>query len=195
MFIPGTFGKSTWYTHCISGHMSTLRKPINLVFLAQVLVVFMVAFGVIPRTIILPLAILMAIFVLWADLETSTAFFIRSVPIFVAIPFTSYFDSFNIWRIAAGLIFLKWFWDFKKGATTSLLQFIGDKSDAKKGRGRPLLVLWVSMFFLFSLLSLLAAEDLFAGIKRIIYLINLGFVPVVIYDLVKKNHELAKKFL
>ena len=114
-FIPGTFGKSTWYAHCISGHMSTLRKPINLVFLAQVLVVFMVAFGVIPRTIILPLAILMAIFVLWADLETSTAFFIRSVPIFVAIPFTSYFDSFSIWRIASGLIFLKWFYKSARG--------------------------------------------------------------------------------
>src|SRR3990167_5043217 len=87
----------------------TLRRSINLVFLIQVIVVFLVAFGILPRTAILPLVALIAGFVLWTDLETSTAFFIRSVPLFVAIPFTSYFDSFNLWRVASGLIFLKWF--------------------------------------------------------------------------------------
>src|SRR3990167_5912137 len=86
----------------------TLRRSINLVFLIQVIVVFLVAFGILPRTAILPLVALIAGFVLWTDLETSTAFFIRSVPLFVAIPFTSYFDSFNLWRIASGIIFLKW---------------------------------------------------------------------------------------
>ena len=184
--------------------MSTLRKPINLVFLTQVVVVFLVAFGIWPRTLIILLAALIAFFVLWKDLETSTAFFIRSVPLFVAIPFTSYFDSFNIWRVASGLIFLKWFfkWYVEKRPETEsghhdtfaksawyvpikLLRFI---------KNYPLASLLL-LFLLLSILSLLVAQDLFSGIKRIIYLLNLSMVPLVIYDLIKKNPGLTKKFL
>ncbi|MDO8558839.1 MAG: O-antigen ligase family protein [bacterium] len=179
-------------------HFKTLRQPINIVFLIQVVVVFLVAFGVWPRVLILPLTALIAIFILRADLETSTAFFIRSVPIFVAIPFTSYFDSFNIWRIASGLIFLKWFYTNQRSSGNSFVSAV-EQNYVPRGlmgkiRKYPLASLLI-LFILFSLLSLLVANDFFAGIKRIIYLINLGFVPLVTYDLVKKNHELAKKFL
>lgn len=164
----------------------TLRKPINLVFLIQVVVVFLVAFGVWPRWLILPLAGLVAGFVLWSDLETSTAFFIRSVPLFVAIPLTSYFDSFNIWRIASGLIFLKWLIKNKEHlAQIKIKNF---------HKNYPL-ASWLITFVLLSLLSLLVAEDLFSGIKRIIYLVNLSLAPIVIYDLIKKTPALTKKFL
>ena len=35
------------------------------------------------------------------------------IPFFVAIPITDIFDSFNMWRIIGGLIFLKWFFTVK----------------------------------------------------------------------------------
>src|SRR3989344_1943827 len=165
--------------------MSTLRKPINIVFLSQVVIVFLVAFGVWPRTLIIPLVILIAGFILWADLETSTAFFIRSVPLFVAIPFTSYFDSFNLWRIASGLIFLKWLTHSYPQARLSLAEVIHTQGSTL--RKKYLLTFLFTIFLLFSILSLLAAEDLFAGIKRIIYLVNLSLVPLIVYDLIKKN--------
>src|SRR3989344_8822966 len=90
--------------------MKTLTKPINLIFLIYATVVFLVAFGALDRFWILPLATLIIVFILRSNLETGTAFFVRAIPVFVAIPFTSYFDSFNLWRIASGLIFLKWAW-------------------------------------------------------------------------------------
>ena len=173
--------------------MSTLRKPINIVFLSQVVIVFLVAFGVWPRTLIIPLVILIAGFILWADLETSTAFFIRSVPLFVAIPFTSYFDSFNLWRIASGLIFLKWLTHSYPQARLSLAEVIHTQGSTL--RKKYLLTFLFTIFLLFSILSLLAAEDLFAGIKRIIYLVNLSLVPLIVYDLIKKNPTLASKLL
>ncbi len=188
----------------------TLRQPINIIFLIQVVVVFLVAFGVWPRVLIFPLAVLIALFVLWTDLETSTAFFIRSVPLFVALPLTSYFDSFNIWRIASGLIFLKWFYKLNRGAVGTVFaksfkgggeQFLRacrDKNFVHRSlvliKKYPLAFL-LGIFILLSLLSLPVAEDLFTGVKRIIYLVNLSLVPLVIYDLIKKNSTLTKKFL
>lgn len=155
-----------------------LAKPINLVFLAQLLVVFFVAFGVISRVWILPLSAIVAIFILWSDLETSTAFFVRSIPIFVAIPFTSYFDSFNLWRIASGLIFLKWFFvNYKKPAEWLWSLF------SKK----HYFALFYLLFFLTALASLFVASDFIAAVKRIIYLVNLSLIGFVIYDLIKKN--------
>ncbi|TSC75050.1 MAG: putative membrane protein of ExoQ family [Parcubacteria group bacterium Gr01-1014_44] len=210
-------------------HFDTLKKPVNVIFLVQIVVVFLVAFGVWPRTLIIPLTALIAIFILRADLETSASFFIRSIPLFVAIPFTSYFDSFNIWRIAGGLIFLKWFYQSYKEririAGKSAIHLLensrgdsmgglkhrppetspdSDSRGSRVGGMADLLVIKIkkyplasllTTFLLLSTLSLLAAEDIFTGIKRIIYLINLSLVPLVVYDLIKKKPALIKKFL
>ncbi|MBI2057752.1 MAG: O-antigen ligase family protein [Candidatus Yanofskybacteria bacterium] len=171
---------------------NTLKKPVNLVFLIEVIVVFLVAFGIIPRSTILGLALLIGFFVLWTDLETATSFFVRSIPIFVAIPFTSYFDSFNIWRIASGLIFLKWFF-----AEEKLLQI---KTFSKKVASNINFQEYQLSFFalvilVFSLFSLIVAGDFISGVKRVIYFINLSLVGFVIYDLVLKKPEIVKDLL
>ncbi len=168
----------------------TIKKPINFIYLIQVVVVFLVAFGIIPRITIIGLAILISAFVLWTDLETATAFFVRSIPIFVAIPLTSYFDSFNIWRIASGLIFLKWFVYDKK---TLEIKRAWKKIAAKVSFQDYRFSFYFLVFFTFALWSLLPAPDFVAGIKRIIYLINLSLIAFVIYDLVKKRPEFVKE--
>ncbi|MDO8495828.1 MAG: O-antigen ligase family protein [bacterium] len=174
----------------IAHHMQklkTLSQPINLIFLIQIVVVFLVSFGTIDRFWILPLAALVATFVLWTDLETATTFFVRSVPFFVAIPFTEYFDSFNLWRIASGLIFLRWFW--KKEIWKKI-----DLRGAFSLKKYPFSFFYI-IFIAFSILSLAVASDLFGAMKRVIYILNLSLIAPVIYELVKSKEGYTKELL
>ncbi|MDP3731036.1 MAG: O-antigen ligase family protein [bacterium] len=159
------------------------------------MIVFLVAFGIWPRFLIIPLAALIAFFVLWTNLETSTSFFIRSIPLFVAIPFTGYFDSFNIWRIASGLIFLKWFYKSSGGGVGTVFESLRVKNFVPRSLTRYPVSFLLITFLLTSILSFFVAENLFSGIKRVIYLVNLTLMPIVVYDLIKKNHAITEKFL
>lgn len=170
--------------------MKTLSKPINLIFLIYATGVFMVAFGAIDRVWILLLAGLVTVFVLGADLETSTAFFVRSTPIFVAIPFIDYFDSFNLWRIASSLIFLKWLWKERFNLKLKSLKISG-RSFLKTNSFALSFIVFVG----FSIFSLAVASDFFGAVKRVIYIINLSLIGFVIYDLIKKRGELARELL
>ncbi|PIR41499.1 MAG: hypothetical protein COV31_01350 [Candidatus Yanofskybacteria bacterium CG10_big_fil_rev_8_21_14_0_10_46_23] len=177
--------------------MQTLKKSpllLNIVFIIQLVLVVFVAGGILPRWLILILAGLVSVYVLIDSLDNALVFFVRSIPLFVAIPFTSYFDSFNIWRFAAGLIFLKWF--FTKDISQLIRQQLGHLIK------RPIqyflshqITTAVAIFFFMSLLSLLTATDLFAGIKRIIYLVNLSLVGVVIFDLARSSDNLAPRLI
>lgn len=167
--------------------MKTLLKPINLIFLIYTTIVFMVAFGALDRFWILPLSALIIIFILRSDLETSTAWFVRAMPVFVAIPFTSYFDSFNLWRIISGLIFLKWLWPEKIWIKIKLQNILNLKQYPFS--------FYFGIFLLFSILSLTVASDFFSAIKRVIYVANLSLIGFVIYDLVKKRNNYTKELL
>ena len=170
----------------------TLKKPINIIYLIQLVSVFLVAFGILPRITILGTAVMVSIFVLWASTETATAFFVRSIPIFVAIPFTSYFDSFNLWRIASGLIFLKWFFKNRKiNDIKKAYQNIAAKINFQNYK----ITFYFLVFFVFVFWSLLPADDFLSGVKRIIYLTNLFLIGFVIYDLTKKNQKFAKELI
>ena len=169
---------------------NTLRKPINIIYLIQLVSVFLVAFGILPRITILGAATMVSIFVLRADTETATAFFVRSIPIFVAIPFTSYFDSFNLWRIASGLIFLKWF--FKNRKVNDIKKAYRDIATKINFQSYKF-TFYFLVFFIFAFWSLLPADDFLAGAKRIIYLVNLFLIGFVIYDSARKKREFAKE--
>ncbi|MBI2053847.1 MAG: hypothetical protein HYT36_00735, partial [Candidatus Staskawiczbacteria bacterium] len=165
---------------------------LNIIFLVQVLTVVFVAIGLLPRFFILPLSALVAFYVLFDSVENSSVFFIRALPFFIAIPFTSYFDSFNLWRIASGLIFLKWLYQNKiiNKIGLNLKEFI--KKPAEYARARPVAAA-VGLFFLMSALSLFSAEDLFSGIKRIIYIANLSLIGFVIYGVARNNKKKKKR--
>lgn len=167
---------------------------LNIIFLIQLAVVFLVAVELLPRFFIIPLTILIALYVLFDSVENSSIFFVRSIPFFVAIPLTSYFDSFNIWRIASGLIFLKWF--FKNRIIKDVVLHVKEiiQKPFEYLKSNPVTVS-VGILFFMSLLSLLAASDLFSGIKRIIYIANLSLVGFVIYAIIKKSAGFSKRIV
>src|SRR3989344_3999541 len=163
-------------------HSQILKNMrMNLVFVIQLFTVFLVATGTIERWWIIPLAILVSLYALFANLSSATLYFIRAVPIFVAIPLTAYFDNFNLWRIFSGLVFLRWFFDYRAELIDKLRSALArPKAIFKK---YPLLVCFAG-FILASILSLIVA-DLFIGLKRLIFILNLSLIAPVIFTLIR----------
>ena len=174
--------------------MKKYLNNLNIITAVQILSVVLVSIGILPRFLILPLTILVSFYILLSPAEDSIIFFARSVPFFVAIPFTGYFDSFNMWRIASGLIFIKWF--FKKEILFKIFRNIREFLHSPLSYYKKYLVsVSVSVFLAASLFSLFSAEDLISGIKRIIYLVNLSLIGFVIYDVSKNKVEFSKRII
>ncbi|MBI2063424.1 MAG: O-antigen ligase family protein [Candidatus Yanofskybacteria bacterium] len=152
---------------------------VNSLFFTHLTMAALVITGILPRSIVPFWTLVLAIYVLWAVLEDSTTFFVRTIPFFIAIPIATGFDSLNMWRILSGLIFLKWLWLFKPRIMPkfSRSSFI-------------LLALLILM-----ILSITQAQSYALAVKRIIYFVNLSLIGMVIYDLVRKNQDFNQRLI
>ncbi len=149
-------------------------------FLAHLVVVVLVVTGVLPRVVVPFWTLVLAVYVLWASLEDSMTFFIRSIPFFIAIPITSTFDSLNIWRVLSGLIFLKWTWHNRPNLTGYLKT--------------PLAKILLAILLL-AILSAISAPSHILAIKRILYFINLSLIGIVLYDLIVRNQDFSQRVI
>lgn len=105
------------------------QKILNLVFVIQLILFCLIATGILPRELALYLGLALIIYFLTALLDDNLVFFVRSIPLFLALPVATGFDNFNTWRILAGIIFLKWLWlGYQKSKTKNQ----NDKSKFKK---------------------------------------------------------------
>ena len=161
---------------------------LNIIFIVQVVLFGAIITGILPREVALYLAGGLAVYVLIASLEDTTVLFVRSIPLFLALPITTGFDNFNTWRILAGLIFLKWF--FRKKISERISQII--KWLKSYNYKKPSVVAVVLL--LLSVISFIFADDKVTAIKRIIYFVNLSLIGIVIYDLAK-NTEFKKRLI
>ena len=150
-------------------------SKLNWVFIIQIILFGLIVAGILPRSVVPYLAVALAVYTLFASLEDATLFFVRSIPFFIAIPLTATFDNFNIWRILAGVIFLKWLYK--------------EWPNYRKYLSLPLLLLLTT-----AVLSIIPAPDKMLAIKRIIYFLNLSLIGLVIYDLDKKQ-DFAKRLI
>lgn len=158
-------------------------SKLNLVFAAELILFFLIIFGVVPRYIAFGIAGMLVIYPLLTSLENATILFVRSIPIFIALPLTSSFDNFNTWRIVSSVIFLKWLY-VNRGFVISHVYALIQKPFVYL-KNHPVTVLFGALF-LFAALSVFPATDKTAAIKRIIYFINAGFVGIVACHLFSK---------
>ena len=142
-------------------------SKLNLVFGIEVILFFLIIFGVVPRYFAFGLAGMLVIYSLFASLEDATILFVRSIPLFIALPISASFDNMNTWRLIAIIIFAR-FIIVKYQITNIKLQIIS-----------KLLIL---LLFI-SILSIFIAHDKTAAVMRVIYFANLSMVPIVIYHL------------
>src|SRR3989344_5293426 len=193
-------------------------KSLNWFFVLEVILFGLIITGVLPREVALYLGVALVIYFLAVPVEDSLVFVVRSIPLFLAMPFTADFDNFNVWRILVVIVFLKWFAAkfsiFPDGKAIKDPRQSRDNFSAKDGSASggqfsiksqfsklknslkpsisPSFFLIVLLFF--AVLSIIPAPDKIAAIKRIIYFLNFAVLGVVIYDKAS-NKEIAKRLI
>ncbi len=174
--------------------MQKYFTKLNLAFVIELAVFILVIFGILPRGVV-PLLVLFLIgYVLLSSLENSVVLFVRSIPLFLAIPITENFDQLNTWRIISSLIFLQWL--FNKEVLASLIAGFFKFWSAPYIFLKNHRVLTVSLILLIlSILSAIQAPSQIIALKRIVYFMNLSLIGIVIYDLVVKNRQLAPRLI
>jgi O-antigen ligase len=156
-----------------------LKKLLNPVFFLHLIVVALVLLGIVPRQVVIYDVITVGIYLLFAPLEDGIIFFVRSIPLFIAIPLTASYDNLNMWRIFSIILFAKWAFS-REGfhyIGTGLLLFFRKPIAFLKEHS------WAfAMFILFilALASLWHAPNPAEGLKRIIYFINAALIGIVI---------------
>lgn len=94
-------------------------------YVVEVILFFLIIFGTVPRWFAFVLAAFLILYTLLSSLEDATVMFVRSIPLFIALPITQSFDNMNTWRIIALIIFLRWF--FTNSPQPSLIDKRGSK--------------------------------------------------------------------
>ena len=156
-----------------------VKNRLNLIFIAHLLMFGLVVFGWWPRTIVPFWAGALLIYCLLVPLEETVLFFVRSIPFFVALPLTTNFDNFNMWRILALVIFLRWL----------TLEKIKNLLKPKTPVAFSLWLIIIAATF-----SLLVAASPALALRRIIYFLNLALIGIVIQWLAR-HREFAKRLI
>ncbi|OGN13691.1 MAG: hypothetical protein A3J47_02335 [Candidatus Yanofskybacteria bacterium RIFCSPHIGHO2_02_FULL_43_22] len=163
-------------------------KILNIFFAVEVILFGLIITDVLPREAALYLGAALVIYFLAVPIKDSLVFFIRSIPLFLAMPLMASFDNFNVWRILVVIIFLKWL--FQKSITYYILRITEWFKNFSYKKPSYLLV----ALLLLAILSIIPAPDKVAAIKRIIYFLNFTILGVVIYDKAS-NKEFAKRLI
>lgn len=154
---------------------------LNIIFIVQLVAVIFVAIGFLPRQFALYLAVGLGVYFLTVPLDEAIIFFVRSIPLFIAIPITAGFDSLTSSRVFSIIIFLRW---LDMGKFKGFFRF--RKSD------RIQLVL--SLLFILAAVSISQAESYILAIKRLIFIVNLSLIGIIIYDYAR-NHKFTQRLV
>ena len=147
----------------------------NKIYILEIILFGLIVTGVLPRETAIFLAVGLAVYMVTAPLEDATLFFVRSIPLFIAIPITANYDNLNTWRILSIILFLK------LAHITGLKYFLNIKEFSKYSK--LLMILLV-----LAVLSIIPAVDKGAAISRIIFFVNFSLVGMVVYYLVQHEY-------
>ncbi len=163
-------------------------KKTSYLIVAHIIISSLVIIGWIPRFIIVPWMFIVVSCLFLIPLEENIIFFVSSIPFFIALPITSTFDSLNAWRIVSIVIFVRWI--CQKLTITKIIH------EVRLCLKKP--IVYIQQHYgaaicfgllLCAIVSLIHASDIAAGIKRIVYFINLSLVPIVLWDLLSHRES------
>ena len=174
-------------------------RPLYLLYIFNLIILFGIVFGALPRDFILGDAFLILLFLSLMSLQDGIIFFLASIPFFVALPLGCNFDALNLWRLAILILFGRLFFRkfpfslwFKKRFWRELPQKIYERLRSHQ------IELWVVIYLTLMLLSVLVAHDKIIALKRFFYLSEMVLVyPLIINIAHHKNvlREIVKAFL
>ncbi len=158
-------------------------KPLYLLYIFNLIILFGIVFGFLPREVILGSAFLIFFYLFLMKLKDGILFFLASIPFFVALPVSRGFDSLNIWRIAILILFFRLLSIYfplmllsKPHFFKNILQKIW--CCLKKNK----LELWTVLYFLVAALSIFVATEKIIALKRLFYIFQMILVyPLTLY--------------
>jgi O-antigen ligase len=156
----------------------------NKIFVGYAIIFALIVSGVIPRVVAIPTILGLLAYALWAPLEEGAVFFIRTVPLFIAIPLTSSYDNLNMWRPLALVLFARLLWESRHIIIQEFRSWAGNTSTWLKTHP---VTRRVGILLVLACLSLIGAAHPITGAIRIVYFVNLSMVPVVVYALVRQG--------
>jgi hypothetical protein len=172
----------------------TLLKTI---FISEFILVFAMVMGIMPQEFSYLILVLLVVSFIKLNILDSLKLFIISIPFFVALPANQFSDSMSIWRVLILVLVLKVGYEkYKKVRSASLNE--GDIRECcllgynklKKSNYYKLFLLTI-LFFIIAAVSLISAQDIGAGIKKMLFLLNVFLLfPVVIFTIKKESNLL-----
>ena len=162
-----------------------------VIILTELAAIFLMVFNILPRETGLVITGILIFYFIFSPLADSLWVFIASIPLFVALPITESFDTMANWRILLTVLFLVLF--FRHGLSISLVKNTLGHWKLKEKLKHYRLEYLTGIFLLIGCLSLLVADDVWIGIKKLLFLINIFFLYIIIRNLVAKNKEIIFK--
>ncbi len=163
--------------------------PLKLIFLVEIVTIFLVVFGVFPQEAVLFLTGLLLFYIIFSPLKDALVLTIVSIPLYVALPVTESFDSMANWRIILAVLFLALL--IKQGISISLERIKEKIRVVEKFKHFPMEYL-VGIFLAISVLSLINATDVTAGIKRLLFLVNIFLLYIVVRNVAQNKETLIR---
>ncbi len=170
-------------------YMKKSQYSLSIILLLEVLSVILTSIGIFPREAVLILTGLLVFYFIFSRTEDSLVLFILSIPLFVALPIAGY-DSMANWRILLAVLFLVWLskkisWKTKLAKIKTAMKGL---FWLKKMRTFKLFH-WTLLFLFIGGLSLIVAVDKVAGIKKLLFLINIFLLFPIIREAAKDKKQ------
>ncbi len=169
-------------------------KAKNLVIiLTELAAIFLMVFNILPRETGLVMTGILIFYFIFSPLEDSLWVFIASIPLFVALPITESFDTMANWRILLTVLLTVLF--FRSGISIGLTKDAFGRWKLKEKLKHYRAEYLTGIFLLIGTLSLLAADNVWVGIKKLLFLINIFLLYIIIRNLAAKNREIIFKII
>ena len=164
-------------------------SSLKLIFIFEFIIVALVSIGFIPREAVLFLTAILFFYILLYSLENSLILLIASIPLFIALPIKESFDSMASWRILLSVLFFVWFFKTLGYNPINWLKYF--KNIFNNIRSSKF-YLSLFAFLSISILSLIVAEDVVAGVKKILFLANIFIFYILIVSIIKTKKSFLR---
>ncbi len=149
----------------------------------QVLLVYLMAVGSIPTWVAWLSFGLILLFIVLKSTFEGLLLAVASMPFYVVLP-THYSDTFSMWRVVVGVLFLKLVWEWWRSHKTISFRAYWGKCFAYE---KVAIVL-----FILGVLSLLFAQYPLRGASQLIFLLNTVLVYPIVVWVVKSREQFIR---
>ncbi|MEA2098193.1 MAG: O-antigen ligase family protein [Patescibacteria group bacterium] len=199
-----------------------MSASLKTIFLSEFILVFAMAIGIVPQEFSYLIIVLLVASFIKLNILESLKLFILSIPFFVALPANVFSDSMSIWRLLIFVLVVKVCHSVRQLADSesinnkdlSCFQFVkqrmrrmgrnngyiqkilnpqtGGQNDIKQDDKINKLFFLTILFFIIVAISLISAQDIGSGIKKMLFLLNIFLLFPVIIFVIKKESDLIE---